>query len=132
MKKFFLAFLACCGLLVTTNQLVGFAEINEEAIMVLAPEHTKVFVATNGTSPVFWYSLQNLIDAHPNVNVNNIVTMSEREALDAGRRHSEREPEETERLPLNPAQELEPAPVDPQPITPELPGTGFDASQLAA
>lgn len=114
-KNILLSVIAFLTLLGCANPTIMSPEISQSvASSALTPETTKVYVASGGNSEVFWFSKKNLINAQPNVNVDNIVTMSLAEAQAAGKRHSTRESEDTPKLALEeeaPVKELQEAAV---------------------
>lgn len=112
MKKLLVALFSFLVLLGCANPTSAPIEVPYAVAGELTPETTKVYVASGGDSEVFWFSKENLIQAQPNVNVDNIVTMSLAEAQAAGKRHSTREPENTPKLAHNeeaPVKELQEA-----------------------
>lgn len=70
------------------QERVESTEVNQAETTEPNTQDRIVYVASNGTSGVYWYDISNMPN---NTNLNNVVRMTEQEAIDLGKRHTIKE-----------------------------------------
>ena len=70
------------------QERVASAEVNQTETTEPVTQDRIVYVASNGTSDVYWYNMSNM---PKNTNLNNVIQMTEQEAINSGKRHAIKE-----------------------------------------